>query len=115
MMRTIWAATILVAFVCVPRVATQNGETRSGVPIFEVDPSWPKIPAKWELGEVTSIAIDAQDHAWVLHRPTTVYPHQKGKAAPSVHGVRRQRQFRPGLGRTRRRVRVAGERAWDLR
>jgi DNA-binding beta-propeller fold protein YncE len=84
MMRTICAATILVACVCVPRVATQNGETRSGIPIFEVDHAWPKIPAKWELGEVTSIAIDAQDHAWVLHRPTTVYPHQKGKAAPPV-------------------------------
>ena len=40
--------------------------------------------AKWDLGEVTSIAIDAQDHAWVLHRPTTVYPHQKGRAAPPV-------------------------------
>jgi NHL repeat len=68
-----------------PVATQQNGETRTGsVPIFQVDPSWPKIPPKWELGEVTSIAIDAQDHAWVLHRPTTMYPHQKGKAAPSV-------------------------------
>ena len=85
MKRTILAAGVLVAVVCVPPVATQNGETSAGgVPIFQADPSWPKIPPKWELGEVTSIAIDAQDHAWVLHRPTTVYPHQKGKAAPPV-------------------------------
>ena len=85
MKRTVWAASLLVAVVYVLPVATQNGEAPgSKVPIFEVDPSWPKMPAKWELGEVTSIAIDAQDHAWVLHRPTTVYPHQKGKAAPPV-------------------------------
>src|SRR5262245_13247370 len=84
MTRTMLATTAVVALVCVPPVSTQNGETRSTVPIFEVDPSWPKMPAKWELGEVTSIYIDAQDHAWVLHRPTTVYPHQKGRAAPPV-------------------------------
>jgi DNA-binding beta-propeller fold protein YncE len=85
MKRTIVAASVLVSVVCVPPVATQNGETNAGsVPIFQVDPAWPKMPAKFELGEVTSIAIDAQDHAWVLHRPTTVYPHQKGKAAPPV-------------------------------
>jgi len=85
MNRGIWAAVVAATLLYVPSVATQNGESAADrTPIFEVDPAWPKMPAKWDLGEVTSIAIDAQDHAWVLHRPTTVYPHQKGRAAPPV-------------------------------
>jgi DNA-binding beta-propeller fold protein YncE len=30
------------------------------------------------------VAVDAQDHVWVLHRPKTVLPDQKDKAAPAV-------------------------------
>src|SRR5215471_335367 len=56
----------------------------AGTPIFEVDPSWPKVPAKWKLGDASSIAIDAQDHIWVLHRPRTLKPEDAPKAAPPV-------------------------------
>jgi DNA-binding beta-propeller fold protein YncE len=47
------------------------------VPKFEVDPSWPKIPNGWTLGQVASAASDDQDHIWVLHRPRVVRPDQK--------------------------------------
>src|SRR6266446_3709069 len=53
-------------------------------PMFELDPSWPKIPAKWKMGDASSIAVDAQDHLWVLSRPRTVPPDQAAKAAPPV-------------------------------
>jgi DNA-binding beta-propeller fold protein YncE len=53
-------------------------------PMFELDPSWPKIPAKWKIGDVSSIAVDAHDHLWVLSRPRTVPPDQAAKAAPPV-------------------------------
>src|SRR6202790_4384841 len=53
-------------------------------PIFEVDHAWPKVPAKWKLGDASSIAIDAQDHIWVLHRPRTLKPEQAAMAAPPV-------------------------------
>jgi hypothetical protein len=33
---------------------------------------------------VSGINVDAQDHVWVLHRPATVKPEQKGMAAPAV-------------------------------
>lgn len=56
----------------------------AGMPNFEVDPSWPKVPAKWKLGDASSIAIDAQDRAWVLHRPRTLKPEEAGMAAPPV-------------------------------
>jgi DNA-binding beta-propeller fold protein YncE len=39
------------------------------VPSFEVDPFWPKpLPNHWILGSVTGVAVDAQDHIWLVHR-----------------------------------------------
>jgi DNA-binding beta-propeller fold protein YncE len=38
-------------------------------PTFAVDPLWPKpLPNHWLLGSVTGVAVDAQDHVWVVHR-----------------------------------------------
>ena len=54
------------------------------VPIFEVDRTWPKVPEKWKLGDPSSIAINAQDQVFVLHRPRTLKPDQAPMAAPPV-------------------------------
>jgi hypothetical protein len=54
------------------------------LPTFEVDSAWPKVPPKWRLGDASSIAIDAQDNVWVLHRPRTLPPDQAALAAPPV-------------------------------
>ena len=54
------------------------------LPRFEADASWPKVPAKWKLGDASSIAFDAQDNVFVLHRPRTVAPEQAAMAAPPV-------------------------------
>lgn len=36
---------------------------------FEVDPSWPKpLPNHWMLGEVAGVAVDKNDHVWILQR-----------------------------------------------
>src|ERR1700682_6117986 len=65
--------------------AAQTSRVQAGgVPTFEVDRSWPKVPAKWKLGDPSSIAIDAQDNVWVLHRPRTLKPEQAAMAAPPV-------------------------------
>src|ERR1019366_6810819 len=56
----------------------------AAVPVFEVDPAWPKVPAKWKLGDASSIAIGAQDNVYVLHRPRTLKPEQAAMAAPPV-------------------------------
>src|SRR4029079_18572888 len=38
-------------------------------PQFDVDKLWPKpLPNHWILGSVTGIAVDAQDHIWLVHR-----------------------------------------------
>ena len=54
------------------------------LPTFEVDRAWPKVPPQWKLGDASSIAIDAQDNVWVLHRPRTLKPEQAAMAAPPV-------------------------------
>lgn len=36
---------------------------------FTADPMWPKpLPNGWILGSVTGVAVDAQDHVWIVHR-----------------------------------------------
>ena len=86
---------VLVAWVIVAGVAgkwlsgteaaaqTPPAQARA-MPMFEADPSWPKVPSKWKLGDASSIAIDAQDNVWVLHRPRTLKPDQAAMAAPPI-------------------------------
>ena len=79
MMRTTIAA-LLVAFTMTPAMTGQQ----SDVPAFTVDPAWPTIPNNWQFGQVASVAIDAQDHVWVLQRPGTLAPEEKPRAAPPL-------------------------------
>src|SRR6185503_14920529 len=53
-------------------------------PRFEVDPTWPKLPPRYVFGQVSSVSIDDQGHAWVLQRPSSLRADQKDKAAPPV-------------------------------
>jgi hypothetical protein len=64
--------------------ATNAAAQARGVPIFAVDPAWPKLPPQFKLGDASSFAIDAQDNVWLLHRPRTLKPEDAGKAAPSI-------------------------------
>ena len=66
-------------------VAAQGIQARGrSLPTFEVDRSWPRVPPQWKLGDPSSIAIDARDNVWVLHRPRTLKPEQAAMAAPPV-------------------------------
>jgi NHL repeat len=66
-------------------LAAQTTQARGrSLPTFEVDRAWPRVPAQWKLGDASSIAIDAQDNVWVLHRPRTLKPEQAAMAAPPV-------------------------------
>ena len=49
-----------------------------------MDSSWPKVPDRYKLGDISSIALDAQDNAYVLHRPRTLKPESAASAAPAV-------------------------------
>ena len=66
-------------------LAAQAPQAKSrSLPMFEVDRAWPKVPAKWKLGDPSSFAVDAQDHVWLLHRPRTLKPDEAPRAAPPV-------------------------------
>jgi DNA-binding beta-propeller fold protein YncE len=55
-----------------------------GLPVFQLDRSWPKVPAKWSLGSVSTSAVDAEDHVWIIHRPRSLPDDKKLTAAPPV-------------------------------
>ena len=62
----------------------QAGATAKKVPVFEVDPAWPKLPNNWVMGHVASVAVDRHDHVWMLHRPNTIPEDRRKNAAPPV-------------------------------
>ena len=53
-------------------------------PAFAALPDWPALPSQWRLGDVSSVAVDAQQHIWLLHRPRTLPREQWAAAAPPV-------------------------------
>src|SRR3982074_3151115 len=65
-----------------PKEAPHIGE--GGLPQFQLDPSFPKVPAKWKMGFGSAVAVDERDHVWILSRPHTVPPDLKSAAAPPV-------------------------------
>jgi DNA-binding beta-propeller fold protein YncE len=50
-------------------IASAQRQTGTQAPRFQVDPLWPKpLPNHWVLGSVTGVAVDGQDHIWIVHR-----------------------------------------------
>ena len=48
---------------------------------FQVDASWPKtLPNNWILGQVSGVAIDANDNIWIVNRPLTLTERETGAA-----------------------------------
>jgi DNA-binding beta-propeller fold protein YncE len=49
---------------------TAAAQAKSGqVPIFEVDPFWPKpMPKNWVFGQTIGLGIDEKDQVWIIHR-----------------------------------------------
>ena len=74
---------ILLAASFVPAASAQQ-RSSARPPAFEVDPMWPAVPNDWVLGEVTSIAVDGDDHVWVLHRPRSIPEDRRARSAPPV-------------------------------
>ena len=44
-------------------------QAQSGVPKYEVDPTWPKpLPENWVTGQVSGVCVDNQDHVFIVNR-----------------------------------------------
>jgi hypothetical protein len=79
-----------------PSITAQNA--LSGMPVFEMDLSWPKLPNNWVLGQVAGVETDRRDHVWIVHRPRSVPEPQRGQAAPAVLEFDAQGRFVRGWG-----------------
>ncbi len=64
------------------RAAAAQSSNAGKVPVFEVDPAWPRLPNNWVLGNVSKISVDQHDNVWIIHRPRTVAADKT--AAPPV-------------------------------
>lgn len=61
------------------RVAVAQAPAGLHPPIFEVDPKWPKpLPNHWIVGAVAGVAVDSNDHVWIVHRPSSVSTWERG-------------------------------------
>ena len=48
------------------------------IPRFQVNAAWPKpLPNQWIMGQAAGVAVDAQDHVWVIQRPRTLTDDEK--------------------------------------
>src|SRR3954463_15182747 len=47
-------------------------------PRFEVDPMWPKpLPNHWVIGATIGVAVDSNDHIWIIHREGSLEAKEK--------------------------------------
>jgi hypothetical protein len=56
--------TALAGMASAQRAAPPPVAALTGVPTFEPDPAWPKLPADWRWGQVIGIFADARGHVW---------------------------------------------------
>lgn len=73
------ALVLLALLLAAERTVTRLVAQVTAPPSFEVDPRWPALPPQWTLGQVTGVAVDAQDHVWVLHRPWSLTDDEKAQ------------------------------------
>src|SRR5436190_23367872 len=70
-------------------------QNTTNIPSFKVDPFWPKpLPNHWLVGPVAGVAVDSQDHVWIIHRPSTLQPNEiraSYRGAPPVLEFARER------------------------
>jgi len=82
------AACILLALVswlpaagCMTAGCMTGGAMAAEPPRMQVDPFWPKpLPHNWILGRVSGVAVDAADNVWIIQRPGSLTPDEKGAA-----------------------------------
>ena len=69
---------LLIAERALERVALAQAPGADMVPLYEVDPAWPKtpLPNKWVLGNIIGVDVDSRDNVWIVHRPHSLTPNE---------------------------------------
>jgi hypothetical protein len=66
--------------------APSSSSSSGAAPAFQVDTAWPQpLPNNWILGQVSGVAVDANDHVWVLQRPRSLTEDEGGAALNPPH------------------------------
>lgn len=80
-----WARRALTAVCVIASIGAgpmARAASAGAVPTFQVDPSWPpQLPNKWTTGQVSGLAMGADDHLFLIHRPRSVNADQRLAAA----------------------------------
>lgn len=95
------------------------------VPRFAVDPSWPHMPETMLWGEVSGVAIDADDSVWLVHRPDSLTKTDDGlsqsppialccRAAPPVTHFSAEGEFLGGFGGPETAPTIDGVNQWPI-
>jgi hypothetical protein len=104
LLNTVTVFMLAAAVIAGKQILGQNGGSQGSghVPIFQVDPTWLKLPPNWTLGQGSAVAVDKHDNVWILHRPKYVgrlYEKPAGKtAAPPVLEFDANGKFIQGWG-----------------
>jgi hypothetical protein len=90
---------VVLATVGYALVSAQEKSSASGtMPVFQVDPAWPRLPNNWVVGVVSAVNVDRHDNVWILHRPRSVPEGMKDRSAPAVLEFNANGQFVTGWG-----------------
>src|SRR5580698_1763738 len=74
-------ACLFVLTLAAPPATRAQDAHKSDVPVYKVDPNWPKqLPNNWIVGQIGGMAVDKDDHIWVLHRPRSLTPDEAAAA-----------------------------------
>ena len=57
---------------CIVAIGVCRSAMAQEQPSYKVDANWPKqLPNNWIMGQVSGIAVDHENHVWVLQRPAS--------------------------------------------
>jgi DNA-binding beta-propeller fold protein YncE len=58
--------------ICLLALDACSAARAQSTPVYKVDAAWPKqLPNNWIMGQVGGMAVDKNDHIWVLQRPSS--------------------------------------------
>ena len=76
-----WATlcAVTIGLCCVWVMPARPAAQAQDVPVYKVDPFWPKpLPNKWLMQQVPTLYVDKDDHVWVFNRSRGMRPDENG-------------------------------------
>jgi DNA-binding beta-propeller fold protein YncE len=73
------ACAAIIGLCCVWALPADREAQAQDVPVYKVDPFWPKpLPNKWIMQQVPTLYVDKDDHIWVFNRSRAIRPDENG-------------------------------------